>query len=329
MKLAIDGAAVGVVISVGGTEIYNETLYAVDGVVELYDLAGLVEPYAYKSLVVSLDIALTELDSDGAETGYTESLSSVVIYCSAVVDTTATDFITNYFLTTLQGVRETSMGRLEYLHYIGTEDATATANYSDDSTQDFSLEKIAGNDSYSTVDASPSNFVVDGLTLVGYTVTAGSRKQEYKMNLANPDCAPVLCFENTFGCDELLYCTGTHTLKAEWERSNIRVKGKLQDYKIEESRSKEADTGVLSYEMASWVQDCFRSKYVRLVTFNDGEPQVGEQIAFTETKVEYTNNDDELPRIQFTYEYARKNQHILSIARAGRIFDETFDNTFN
>ena len=55
----------------------------------------------------------------------------------------------------------------------------------------------------------------------------------------------------------------------------------------------------------------------------------GKEMIVSDPKVEYGNNIDELPRITFTVQYAQKNHNVIQTARAGRIFDNTFDYTFN
>ena len=49
----------------------------------------------------------------------------------------------------------------------------------------------------------------------------------------------------------------------------------------------------------------------------------------TDSKAEYTNDDAALPRFTFTYQYAQRLHNVLQLQREGRIFDNTFDNTFN
>lgn len=326
-SLSISGAKAAVAIAVDGEEIYSETLFPVGGTVELYDLSGLITPYARQRLAVSLTVDITEQDAEGTAMS-TARMEAEVVYCEADMDTTAPAFLASHFLTTLQGPRVTAHGRRELLHCLGSSSASATGRYSDGSVKTVSLPTVGGNSRYTSFDSSPSHLETDGKTLISYTVSAGSRTQEYTMDLSEPDCAPVLVFANSFGCDELLYCTGTHTLDADFKRDTIRIRGSLRDVDVEEQRTKTADTGILSHQMADWAQDMLRSRSIRIAAISGGTMTVGKAITITEAKVKLTNDDDALPRIQFSYQYAQRNQHVMSIRREGRVFDDTFDNTF-
>lgn len=325
---SIAGYRAVVKMTVDGEEIYSEELYPVDGSISLLELSDLLAPYARGSLTVSLVIEITEEFTD-VQTTNTASMSADVIYCEADIGTSAEDFIVQHYLSILIGKRITAMGRLEYLHYIGTELATAKAVYNDGSTADYSLTAVGGNAKYTTIDTSSEQFVKPGLTLVAYTVTAGSRVQEYEMDLEAPDCAPILIFVNSFGVEELCYCTGKHVVAPSYKRDAAFIMGIQKNYHITETRTFKADTGVLNTSMANWLDDLFRSQYVRIVNFYQGAPNVGKEVIINESKSEYGNEDGDLPRFTFSYQYAQRNQNVLQLQRSGRIFDNTFDNTFN
>ena len=81
--------------------------------------------------------------------------------------------------------------------------------------------------------------------------------------------------------------------------------------------------------MANWLDDLFRSKCVRVANLYDGTVVPGKEVLITDSKSSYSNDDAELPRFTFTYQYAQRNHNVVQLERAGRIFDNTFDNTFN
>lgn len=337
INISTEASRVAVAITFASEEIYNETLYP-DTNDEIYiaDIAKLVEPYAKKSLVGTLTIQMTDqtvtTDSDGNETatnGQTQTLTTELTYCAALISEDAATFLAAHFLTLLIGAKTTALGRIEYLHYVGTDAATVTAYYSDNSSQAFTAEKTGGNDNYSTIEVSPSLFTAEGKTLVSYTVNAGSRTQEFVIDFNAPDAAPVLLFNNSFGCQDIIYCTGTHTVAPEFTFSSAYIDSTMQNYDIKETRTFKADTGVLTFPMAQWLNDLFRSDTVQLLNFNNTEAQPGQYVVLTDVKAEYSNDHDALPRFTFSYRYAKRNQNILDLDRAGRIFDNTFDYTFN
>lgn len=328
VSFSIDGYRAAVVIKIDDSEMYNEYLYPVDGDISIVDIGSLVASYVKRTLRSVMQISIKE-EYEDSDSSYIAEISADIIYCAADFGTTAAVFVENHFLSVLLGVKITSLGRLEYLHYIGTDAATATAYYSDGSKKDFQLLPIGGNDKYTTIDTSPSQFCIDGKTLAAYTIQAGKRTQEYQLDFTVPDCAPVLIFDNSFGVEELLYCTGTQTVSPSYKRDSAFIGRVQKNYNTKETRTFKADTGVLNFAMANWVDELFRSDSVRIVNFYNGHPNVGKEIVITESKSEYDNNDGTLPRFTFSYEYAQRNHNVVDLQRAGRIFDNTFDYTFN
>lgn len=345
LSFSIEKTQAVVAISVDSEQIYQETLTPVGGSITVSDLTGLLSIYAERRLVVDVDITISEQEiGEGTTmvimgetytipgsitTTATRTLSFQVMFSRADVGVTASEFYDNYFLSILMGTKVTSMGRLEYLHYYGTGTPSCLAYYSDGTTATFTPQVSSGNSRYTQIDVSPDNFITAGKQLVSYIVSVGSRSQEFEIDLEQPDCAPILLFENSFGVQELIYCTGAHKVSPEYKRQSARLGGLLRNYDIEETRNFQADTGVLTIPMANWADELFRSKEIFLVNVYNGVPQVGKEIVITDSKSEYTNNDAEMPRFTFTYQYAQRIHNVIELNREGRIFDNTFDNTFN
>jgi len=328
VEFSISGSRANVVVSVDSTVIYDEVLVPLNGGIAITDLAGMVEPWVEQVLVANLTVDIRELDNNGNQTA-SEKMSTQVLFSRAYINASAEEFYSGYFLSTLIGTKITAMKRLEYLHYYGTDAATVTAHYDDGSSQTFPGVAVAGNSRYTTLDVSPQRFLKAGRTLCCYTVSVGSRQQSYTVDHNDPDCAPVLLFTNSFGVQELLYCTGTHEVDPKYTRSNAIFSGKYNNYDIEELRTFKADTGIMNTAMANWADDLFRSREIYIVNFYNGNPQVGMEIAITDSNSKNDNNDETLPRFTFDYRYAQRNHNVIDIKRAGRIFDNTFDNTFN
>lgn len=329
LDFTIDGYRAFVEITSDSDVLFSDYLFPFNGEITFSELSELVQPYVHRRLLAELTISITEEFEDNDRKN-TSTLTAKVMYCSADLGVSNADsFLSAHFLTLLDGEKTTAPGRLEFLHYIGADDASATAEYSDGSTADFKVETLTGSSVFKTVDVSPDRFSAEGKELVAYDIRAGQRAQRFVIDFGQPDCAPVLMFENSFGCDEIVYCTGTHTVSPEYTRSSAFINKMKRNYLIEEDRKFKADTGVLSFTMANWLDELFRSQTVKLVNFFNGEATVGKDIVIIESKSEYSNDDDELPRFTFTYTYAQKNHNVMDLRRGGRIFDNTFDHTFN
>lgn len=316
-----DGTPLQVTVTCDGNQVLDESLWPSNGVVTLKELGETLKPYVRRTLVSSVAITVGMITS-----------TCTVLYATVDVGVSAETFFNSYFLSILMGTKVTAMGRRELLWYYGNEQATATAEYADGTTENFNVE-VAGNSStYTCLDVSPDLFVVGGKELVAYTITAGQRSQRFEMDFEAPDCAPILEFYNSFGVWEYIYCTGTHTVSPDYKRSSARLGGMLRNYRIEETRTFKADTGVLTTPMAAWADELFRSEEVYVVNVIDGEitdSDGGKEVVITESKSEQSNDDDQMPRFTFSYQYSQRIHNVLQTNRVGRIFDNTFDHTFN
>ena len=265
-------------LTVGEKEILSET-YIPDtsGRITINDLQGLIEPYLVTNLIERCSYRITDGSSE-------QNKNFTVQFCAAESSMPAADFMAGYFLSTLMG-----------------EKVTATCVYYRDedglSTREVSLRQVTDTDKIVTVEVSPELLVKPGFELVRYIIHAGVRTQTFSLDPDAPDVAPVLLFTNSFGCQETVYCTGTHALEPEYARSTAYTNGMFRNYRIDEIYLLEGTT-------------------------------VGKEITITESESKRSNDPDHLPFFTFSYRYAQRNHNILQLPRAGRVFDNTFDYTF-
>ncbi len=334
VQIPMSGNAVKahVTLTCGGTTVYDEVLWPSDSVVTLYDLGEMLWSLVRKSLSVQLTVSAQLQDEDDEQVGSVLTTTATILFSSADVGIPAQQFYTSYFLSILMGTKITAHGRLEYLWYYGNDSATVTAEYADGTTSTFNALVSGSSSVYTQLDVSPDYYEQTGKQLVAYTVRAGNRSQRFEMDLEEPDCAPILEFFNSFGVWELIYCTGTHEVTPDYKRSSTRVKGMLRNYQVDETRTFKANTGILNNAMANWAEDLFRSVEVYVVNVVQGQivgRSGGREITITESASNRSNNDDAMPRFTFSYQYAQRIHNVLQLDRVGRIFDNTFDHTFN
>ena len=308
--------------------ILEETMYpSLDSRIVISDLSSLVEPYAREHLQVSLECSFT--DGNGSVT-----ISPVtVLYAMADVDTTASAFTQNHFLSILSGEKLTAMGRAERIHAYGVNKVTVRADVRlANGTFNVLSAELNATDHDGSVyhfDVSPSNvstlLELTTQKLLAYTVEAGTRKQDFRVVEDHVPPAPSLLFINSFGFEEFLHCVGTHKKESKYDRKQVRVLGRLKNYRITEDRQFTANTGWLNEAMADWADDLFRSESVFLWV----NGVVGREVVLSDSKSEITNEDDNMPAFEFTYTYAQRIHNVLYSGRVSRIFDNTFDRTFN
>lgn len=339
--ITLDRALVTVTASKSGDQLvaYSEYLFPdSNGKISLCDMDRLIEPYATRWLVFSLGVTIREeritTNNEGVEVvseHFERSLSTEIISCRAnILNTTASVWCLERFLSLIDGPKSTAIGWVERLTYIGSAAATCTAYYEDGGSIQFSVPEVFRGDAI-TVDVSSVNFMSSGRRLMWYQVTAGSRSQKYEVDYdVDPDVAPVLLFWNSFGVQELAYCTGELKQVSSYDRKQARIGRLKKTYDMEEKETFRADTGYLTYPMANWWREVFRSRELVVCPVYNGVVETsGKPIVIISEKQEMSNAPDALPRFTFEYEYADRNHSIFDVRAEGRIFDDTFDDTFN
>jgi len=292
------------------------------GIIRVLDLDELLEPYLIRNLVEEFIFFI-----DGDVQDYKQVK---VQYCKTEVGTDTSSFLNTFFLSTLMGEKVTTMNRSEFLHLVCQKNTAIQAQikYRENGTiktTEKILETIMDPGKVITVEVSPALLEMGDLEILGYTIRAGERLQTYVIDRMDPKSEPDLIFTNSFGCQETIYCQGTFKLEGEFERDQAYIDGRYRTYHVNETRKYKANTGMLTTAMANWAEDLFRSKEIYLLQGN----MAGKEITIMESKFVRNNDPDELPSFNFEYRYAQRNQNILYTGMAGRIFDMSFDRTFN
>lgn len=311
-------------LKMGDTVILDEN-YVPDssGRVVIHDLQKLIEPYLTTNLIESFSYTITDGDATPKTRAFT------VQYCAAESSLQARSFMDQYFLSSLMGDKVTTVGRKEFLHLVTTEacSVSAVCTYwagGEPTVGIVQVKEVTELNQVVTFEVSPSLFEAPGKMLVKYEIQAGARRQMYLVDDNALDVAPALLFTNSFGCQETFYCTGTHEIDPQFSRSASLIGGKYRNYLIDENRVFSANTGILNVPMSMWADDLFRSREVYLLENN----LPGKEITITESDSKRTNDYEAMYVYTFKYRYAQRNHNILHLPKAGRVFDFTFDNTF-
>lgn len=329
-----DGDTATVTITCAGEELLSETYYPVANYVTIYDLGTLVADAVRPTVVAIVTIKITEHKGETDTDTWTYDLTAY--YATVDIDMSAASFLDQYFLTLLDGPKLTRLGHREYLHAVASdkEAVSVTARYFKDgkvveASLDSALTPVRQVNVITTFDVSPDRYYdADKGDLFAYTVTVGKRVQEYQIDHSGSVADPVLLFTNSFGCQEIFYCLGKKKIAPTFERKTAVIGGKKINYSVKETRTFEGDTGVIPPSMAHFAEDLLRSDEVYL--FRDYAQD--KEITFTESKSERTNEADDMAEFTFSYQYAQRVQNVLfkTVSNSGgRIFDDSFDDTFN
>lgn len=324
------------IISIEGNEVLHEVYSPdVNGVVYIRDVGSLammydnVQPLSLDGGVdgkyVKLDIFLKEGDDEF-------NASASVYRCDAESgNTLAVGTLKRMPLSRLTK-KTTSIGRSEFISFYGSGEIMADVVFygkDRDEIKSVVVGNIAeDNGSYFRYDVSPSVIatlcgIAENL-LISYTIYKNENDTiSFVVNPLPSLNSKTFIFRNVFGAQESFTCTGDAVTEEKWTRTY----GYISRYQIQISRdlnkSFSVNTGYLSREMVGVVEDLLNSQHVCLV--EDGALR---NITISEESFKVSSRKDELISIEFKYRFASNNQSQLRLNKK-RLFDFTFDNTFN
>lgn len=328
VSLVSSAETVILAIKRGSETIFSATYYTYNGSAIVYDLDRIFE----EELDMGDPDALPYDDFTIVIDGVAAAIGSIKVFrCDYRLHLDATKYLSEFYLTSGHGERDTALGRRELLPVYDADGqaAVAVCYYADSDTHALaSVTKQLG-DVVDFVELDVSPYIFDdqqGMNLVAYEVQCGRRRQRYRV-LDLPEADPVLSFVNRFGCRELLYFAGSKTTSAAYTRDNAKVNGAYRVYHIDEVVSHEAQTGPLRPSMVAVAADLARAKDIWLYdvsTSTEGDP-----IAITAADIKYTNEDHAIADLSVTYRLTqRRTMQADEATRALRVFDSTFDETY-
>ena len=332
---------VTVTMAISATIIYNEVLRPSDGTVVVADLARLVTAALEGSLVASLSITAT----DSAENNL--SLTATIYYSRVRVREVATDFLASRFLS-LTTRRTSRIGFSEMLFAFLTDEefaalnpltATATAYYADGTTASFPVP-------YRDLSTTAPNLVAFDVSLAQFrdpdyaadiarvVVTLGQRTMTIDTDFSPAICRGHLRFVNAFGLPDVVHILGRITEKTTFARSAGWFAGHYRQYDAQETLDRELSSGYVDDDAYTLWLDCARTTSLAIFPHpNTDEVRVlpyssAANAVITAEKFEHSDEDDALHIVTLTVRPSSRFPE-LSASEPFRIFDATFDNTFN
>lgn len=313
-------------IVTGGATVFSNTYYPDDnGMITVYNLDRLLEPH------------IGELHADFTFKAATSTLGPATIKvfrCRWGVDTTAANFIPSHFLTPMQGTRDTLDGRHETLSLYSTasEEAYAECRYYRDGSISTARVSLGTGSGARLLNVSPGRFVnATKGRLFAYTVVCGARRASYRVLAYRGETADAFIFRNCFNAWEVLYLTGTRETNPQYTRSSAHIGGYLRNYLIKEEVTRRSFTGPLPEGMEAVAMNLADSQAVFFLLPNG---DAGEEVAVTDCDLKHDNTDS-LTDLNFSYRGAALTYRLaddrtarLRVPRPPRIFDDTFDQSY-
>lgn len=308
-----------VISDAGGVPVVSCSYTPVGGEVRVYDLDQLLSP-----LIAGVMADFTFTVDDSSRTLH-------VVQSRTRVSMPAADFLAGHFLSSVTTGRDTAMGRKELVSLLsptGEVDVTAACVYANGGTcvlQSVELASALAAGQVHEVDCSPSLLVNDALgELVQYTVNAGPRTMTYRVSPTQTHRLALL-MRNSFGAWEPCYFRGMTEHDPKITRELALVGGSIRPLKIDEEDICKSFTGPLRPGGVQLMRDLARAYDVMLL--EDGVST--DPVVVTDADVKHTDDDGGLPAFTFSWRRAAHTSAMFNVPVVPRLFDITFDKTFN
>ena len=303
----------------GGSTVLSCSYTPVGGVVKVYDLDRLLSPL------------ITGVMADFTFTVGGSSQTLHLIQSRTRVSMPANDFLDSHFLSSVTSGRNTTLNRKEMVTLLSpTEavDVTATCVYANGGMcvpQSVQLASALAAGQVHEVDCSPSLLVNDALgELVQYTINAGQRLMTYRVSPTQTHRLALL-MRNNFGAWEPCYFQGMNEHDPKITRELALVAGSVRPLKIDEEDICKSYTGPLRPGAVQLFRDLARAYEVMLL---DGGVAT-DPVVISDAEVKHTDDDGSLPAFTFSWRRAAHTSAMFDVPVIPRIFDDTFDETFN
>lgn len=312
--------AVDVSISdASGNALLSANYMPVNGVVRVYNLARLLRPL------------ITVIGGFTFTVGNDHKLVHVVQGGIAVSEP-ANAFLPSFFLSTVMTERDTSLERKEALSLIPIEltmpTVQAVCNYWNGETvvtvnKPVTAELIAN--TLCELDVSASHFVDSAIgELVAYCIVAGERTMRYRVT-SLPTADYAMLMRNNFGAWEAFYFAGMTEESPEYIRETAMVNGAMKVYNLEETANFKSWTGPLRPSGVNLARDLARNRDIFLLE----RGVATDAVVITAVDVKHTSADNDIADFTFTWRRSALWSAKLKTARPPKLFDETFDETYN
>ena len=228
----------------------------------------------------------------------------------------------------------TGPGRTEFVSFYGTGTVSAYVvkkGITQDVAATYTVGPMDTADKMYRMNVSPDVIA----TLAGCTVPDLIYYNVYKntdciirftMDQRNYPVKRTFIFRNCFGAQESFTCIGDEESSRKWTREyGVRNNAQMQISR-DQVNSIKVNTGPISLQSIEAIEDLLEADPLALLDEYGFQP-----IVILEENFSSNSRRDELKSVDFTYRFASNNQRRTTYAafKKPRIFDPTFDDTFN
>ena len=315
-------------------EVFSTTLYAYQGRASIYDLRSVVESYMVENHLVYCECSFQIL-VDRTDYSIPEFK---LIYCHAAVNRTCRDYLQSHFLVD-SAVRLVPHGFSLDLSYIIFPDESSVCSThfvvqpesgegpqvidlvdTPISSKQFQLQTFDLNEE-DLLARVPSS--LGSCQLLSATIYCGGRS--FTLFFSSEQPTLWLYFSNSFNCTDVFPITATTKRKLAFSRSTAICCGKSSSYDDQTEVEFESETSALTPSEARQLTTALQ--FSSLLIISPDYPQ-GTSILVTDIESELSDASNELCHMKFTWKPVRQ-QPMLSVNKHIRIFNSTYNRTFN
>lgn len=275
--------------------------------------------------IVGCSISLTN------ESGENVTAEFTCIYCSASINSTASFFLNNYFLiATGSDKKSTAPGRKEsfwVLHTEGERTITRKCFYIDSNkavtTVSYTYQPAVAALQPFNITFDPADFEQADKLLFCIEFSDGTRKLTYDVDTRRDKDVVLFKYENIFGYMDFICFTGLKETEYEAELESGQINGQWINIRSDVHPVTKIHSGYIPKdEIYPYI--AFISSPQRTLIDKSGYET---DIAITEQETKYSNDNSQL--VDFSISYRKASDTLVVQVGHNKIFDKTFDQTFN
>ncbi|GAP73083.1 hypothetical protein SAMD00024442_6_46 [Candidatus Symbiothrix dinenymphae] len=306
-----------VTFQTGGKIFLTET-YAPDndGVINIREMSKLLSDYIPYYDPTTFTISMKEGNSAPVTSTF------LVLYSTRKVNTFNNIWLKNHFLTATQRERIICPNQLLQLCFYADEPTSRkiTIVAKDGSRTEYPSQENDIGLSWMYVDTASE-------TTAYIIATAGSRSIVFYVAPPSPPNTPQFWFRNSFGQEESFIPFATTNTENKYENNFGTFNGDYKKYNSNFTKEHTTHTGVLTEDMADWLEDLFVSKEVYLLS---PYGSIQHEITITDVTVKKSTAPDFLPSYEFKWRLSEKNHLLYTDRSKTHLFTRPpFDTSFN